>query len=115
MDENNTQLDVTIWFRDFVEANRGYFPTDHYQMLNSVAEMLNDFKIQASEDFLTVHNLVKAQYDAQDENKRLMEWCEGVEADNDTLRGEIRRLKEDQDLLRRDYEEMRIAMSERGN
>jgi hypothetical protein len=93
MDENNTQLDVTIWFRDFVEANRDYFPTDHYQMLSSVAEMLNDFKIQASEDFLTVHNL-KAQYDAQvDENKRLMEWCEGVEADNDTLRGEIRRLK----------------------
>jgi hypothetical protein len=92
MDENNTQLDVTIWFRDFVEANRGYFPTDHYQMLSSVAEMLNDFEIQASQDFLTIQRL-EAQYDAQvEENKNLLQLCKEVEEDNETLRDQIRRL-----------------------
>jgi len=92
MDENNTQLDVTIWFRDFVEANRGYFPTDHYQMLSSVAEMLNDFEIQASQDFLTIQRL-EAQYDAQvEENKNLLQLCREVEEDNEALRDQIRRL-----------------------
>jgi hypothetical protein len=92
MDENNTQLDVTIWFRDFVEANRGYFPTDHYQMLSSVAEMLNDFEIQASQDFLTIQRL-EAQYGVQvEENKNLLQLCREVEKDNEALRDQIRRL-----------------------
>ena len=79
MDNTDNQLDITVWFRDFVEANRGYFPTDHYQMLSSVAEMLKDFEIQASQDFLTIQRL-EAQYDAQVE-------------ENESLRAEIRRLK----------------------
>jgi hypothetical protein len=115
MDKTTTKLDLATWLLNFADANEGYFSDEHCKMLNLASDMLHDLEIQAVDDYRTIQRL-EAQYGVQvEENKRLMEWCEGVEADNDTLRGEIRRLKEDRDLLRRDYEEMQIAMSERGN
>ena len=72
MSDNNNRLDVTTWFFDFVERSRGYFNTQEYQMLKDVVETVND----------------------------LTAWAEGVEADNDSLRKEIQRLREERDEAR---------------
>ena len=78
MSDNNNRLDVTTWFFDFVERSRGYFNTQEYQMLKDVVETVND----------------------------LTAWAEGVEADNDSLRKEIARLKEERNEIRRSFCQM---------
>ena len=136
MSDNNNRLDVTTWFFDFVERSRGYFNTQEYQMLKDVVEMvrscgegvegdtrdivdrLNTFTANNT-DWPTIADAAQEIRDLRETVNDLTEWSEGVEGDNDTLRKEIVRLREERDAARRDfcngsYDDPYLVARERG-
>jgi FtsZ-binding cell division protein ZapB len=66
--------DLATWLRDFANANEDSFESDQIRNLLDAACEIRDLRE-------TVNDLTA--------------WNQGVEADNDTLRNEIRRLHEE--------------------
>lgn len=77
--------DLANWLRDFANANEDSFESDQIRNLLDAAAEIRDLRETVND---------------------LSGWVAGVEADNDTLRNEIRRLREELEEARNEADDL---------